>query len=340
MTEPKTMPIAVWQVTLGGDDLTAKLQPRLIELSLTEKRGSEADQLDIVLHDTDGALVMPKKGAVLSVKLGWLQGRGLPLGLIDKGRFKVDEVKWADNPDRLTITARSADFTDAFRVKKERAFVGKSVAHIIGLIAADNGLTPVVHPDLSSKIVPALGGTARSDAALLMALGKRYDAAATVKADRLIFAPAGKGDSASGKGLPALIIDRSDTSPGQSYEEVAREDYAGVSAVWHNKATGRQETITVGAGTTAKKPKRLRKVYHTEADAQAAAQAEYTRTARAKAKMSFPLALGRPDAFPDRPVTLTGWKSTITAHKWTIAEATHRMDGNGGLTTSVQLESV
>lgn len=334
-----SMPIAAWRVTLDGVDLTARLAPRLIGLTLTEKRGNEADQLDIELNDSDGQLAMPKKGAVLTLEMGWLQGAGLPLGMIDKGRFKVDEVKWKDNPDGFTVTARSADFTDAFSVKRERSFVGKTVSEVIGVIAKANGLKPVVHPALAPKIVKALGGRAMSDAARLKALGKAYDAVATVKAGNLLFAPIGNGQSATGKGIPALAIDRRDTSPGQSYEEVAREDYAGATAVWHDQATGQQKTVTIGAGSTSKKPKRLGRVYHSESAATEAAQAEYTRTARAKAKMSFPLALGRPDAFPNRPVTLTGWKSAITAHTWAIVECSHRMDGQGGLTTSMQLES-
>ncbi|MDC7683263.1 contractile injection system protein, VgrG/Pvc8 family [Asticcacaulis sp. BYS171W] len=333
------MPIAAWQVTLDGVDLTARLAPRLIALTLTEKRGNEADQLDIEINDSDGALTMPKKGAVLTVALGWLQGDGLPLGLIDKGKFKVDEVKWKDNPDGFTITARSADFTDEFSVKRERSFVGKTVADIIGTIAVAHGLKPLVHPALAPKIVKALGGRAMSDAARLKALGKTYDAVATVKAGNLLFAPIGNGQSATGKGLPALAFDRRDTSPGQTYEEVAREDYGGVTAVWHDQAKGQQKKVTIGAGTTSKKPKRLGRVYHSEAAATQAAQAEYTRTARAKAKMSFSLALGRPDAFPNRPVTLTGWKTAITAHIWVIVECSHKMDGQGGLTTALQLES-
>src|SRR3546814_10890009 len=76
--------IADWRVTLDGNDLTDRLRPRLVSLSLSEKRGDEADQLDTVLDDSDGMLAIPKEGAVLRVQLGWKQGRDVTAGLVDK----------------------------------------------------------------------------------------------------------------------------------------------------------------------------------------------------------------------------------------------------------------
>lgn len=78
-----------YQLTVNGRDISRaiKADARLISLTLTESRGDEADQLDIELDDSDGALDLPKKGAELALRLGW-EG----LGLVDKGTFEVDEV--------------------------------------------------------------------------------------------------------------------------------------------------------------------------------------------------------------------------------------------------------
>lgn len=338
MAEAAQLPKAAWQVTLDGQDLTEKFRPRLISISVRESRGEEADQVDIVVSDHDGKVAIPPSGVEITALLGWDRGTGLPLGLVDKGTFKVDEVKHRGAPDQLVIRGRSADFTDAIRKRKERSFVGKTVGHIINAIAADNGLTPSVHESLASKVIPALGAGATSDVALLKSLGRRFDAAATVKKKRLIFAPIGKGQSATGKTLATVTIDRSDTTGQHDYERVERENYTGVEAVWHDKATATRKTVTVGEGGSSK-AKRLRKVYSSEADAQAAAEAEFARKARAKAKMSLSLAFGRPDIGPETPVTLTGYKDEINAQKWVVSEATHTMDGGGGLVTQLQLES-
>lgn len=338
MTETGRLPKAAWRVTLDGTDLTDRLRPRLVSLKLRETRGEEADQVDIVLTDHDGVLAIPKTGVTLTVELGWERGAGLPLGLIDKGTFKVDEVKFRGPPDQLTIRARSADFTDALKKRKERGFVGKTVGAILSAIAADNKLTPQVHADLKSKVIPALGAGAMSDAALLKALGRRFDAVATIKKSRLLFSPIGLSQTATGKRLPAATIDRKDTAGQFDYGRNERDNVEGVEAVWYNSAAGKRETVSVGDGGSSKAI-RLRKVYATRADAEAAAQAEYNRKARAQAKLNLTLALGRPDYSPDTSVTVTGFKDEINGQKWLCAELNHTMDGTGGLVTSLSLES-
>lgn len=328
---------AAWKVMLGDLDLTDKIRPRLISLTLDEDRADKADQLTIVVNDADGKMVVPSKGATLTLAMGWIQGANLPMGLVDKGKFKVDEVCLSGPPDVITIRARSADFTDAFKTRRERSFVGQSLGAILGAIAADNGLTAKVDQGLAAKIVPALGHTARSDAALLALLGRRYDAVATVKAGILVFANIGKAKTASGATIPAETIDRSQCGP-FDYKSEDRGKYNGCSAVWHDKAGATRHTVTVGDGGSGH-PKRLRRIYHTETDARAAAEAENGRTERGKITISFALALGRADLYPDRPITLTGFKDVITAQSWLLTKVTHAMDGRGGLTSRLTLET-
>ncbi|MGT2513428.1 hypothetical protein ACVOMT_03485 [Sphingomonas panni] len=57
-----------FRVEVNGRDITPVLRearpgnrarPRLISLGLTDKRGSEADQLDLVIDDSDGGVELP-----------------------------------------------------------------------------------------------------------------------------------------------------------------------------------------------------------------------------------------------------------------------------------------
>ena len=336
--KPLVKPKATWKVTLDGKDMTGGLSPRLVSLTLAEKRTDAADQLDIVITDHDGKMVLPRKGVILNVSLGWEQGHGLPSGLVDKGSFRVDEIKHSGPPDIITITARSANFTSDLRIRRGRSFVGQTLGHVIGIIAADNGLKARVDPTLAGKTIPALGHTHKSDAALLQALGKRFDAVSTVKAGFLLFAPIGSGKTATGKTIPTVTIDRADLANGaHNYGTEDRGQYGGCEAVWHDKASAADHTVTAGGGTG--KPKRLRRTYHTEADARHAAEAENTRIGRGKAVMDFTLPIGRPDYFPDVPVKLTGWKAEIIAHDYVIEEISHTMDDSGGLTSKLKLEA-
>lgn len=332
------VPYAIWKATLNGADLTSKIDPLLVSISISEKRGDEADQLDMVIIDRDGMVEIPKSGARIAVAMGWRQGVGVPLGLVHKGSFKVDEASFRGPPDLITIRARSADFTDSFRVRRERSFVDKTVGQIIGEIAIGNDLGAIVEATLAEKLVPALGHGAKSDAALLAALGRRFDAAATVKEGTLIFAPIGKGKTAKGTKMPAELIVRSQTDT-IDYSRVERDSYDGVEATWHDKETGTRKKATLG-GSGEGKPKRIRKVFANEADARQAAEAEHSRTGRAKAKATVKLAYGRPDLIPERPIILRGWKPEIDARSWIVAECTHTMDGQGGLQTTLQLEAL
>lgn len=340
MADGFTLPHACWLVILDGKDLTDTINPRLISASISEKREDEADQLDIVLHDGDGRMEIPRPGAVLTVSMGWERGTGLPQGLVAKGTFKVDEARWAGPPDTITIRARSADFTDAFRIRKERGFVGKTVAQVLNAVAADNGLKPAIDATLGARMIPALGPGAKSDAALLRALGKRFDAVATVKNGSLIFAPIGSGKATGGSALPAETIPRAATSSVE-YERVERENYGGVVAIWHDKKSGQRKKVQAGGSDgTESKPKRIRKVFANEADARAHAQAEDARITRSKAKATIELAYGRPDLYPERPVTLAGFKPEVDGREWIIAEASHTMDGGGGLKSRLVLEAI
>ena len=111
-----------------------------------------------------------------------------------------------------------------------------------------------------------------------------------------------------------------------------------MTARWHNRETGARETVTIG-GKGEGRPVRLRQVYASESDARQAAIAENSRLARQLAKMTIKLCYGRPDIFPERPVTLSGFKTEIDSRRWVVAECSHTMDGSRGLVTGLSLEA-
>lgn len=331
-----TGPVAFphWRVTLDGRDLTDAMAPRLIRLTLAEKRGVEADQLDIDMDATDGALAIPPHGAVLEVAIGWRGGGGTTPGLIEKGRFTVDEVSHDGPPDTIKIKARSADFTAALRQNRDRSWRGKTLGQVLADIAARHGLQTRIAASLAGKTLRLVAQSRESDAALLARLGREHDAVAAIKAGTLIFLQSGRGETADGTALPAIAIARSDGDR-HSYQVQAREDYTGVIAKWHDRRAGREKEELAGTRTNART---LSRRHPTQAEARQAAQAEWSRIQRAPRKMSLGLALGRPEIMPESPVTLSGWTQEITNQDWIVAEVTHSLDGRGGLTSSLSLE--
>lgn len=327
--------IAGIRLTLeDGTDLTDKFAPRLLELSLTEKRGGEADELSVTLHNHDGLLTAPAKGVVLALSLGWVSGVDVPLGLVSKGRFRVDEVREGGPPDKVTIRARSADFTGDYRRRRTQGWRDTTVGEIVTTIAARNGLTAQVHPDLAGKPIGAIEQHNKSDMAFVKDLGNRYDALATWKDRRLIFMPVGSTTTASGKTIPSTAIAKVD---GWKWEFAfaEREEQDGAEAQYHDPAAGRRRTVKRGGD----KRRRLKRVYASKEEATQAADAAMSKGKRGARTFTYELARALPDLQPNGRVTLSGWNGRIDALKWVVESVETAFDGDG-LKQRIALESV
>lgn len=324
-----------FRVTLEGQDLTDRMRPRLISLRLSEKRGGEADQLDIVLDDSDGRLAIPPEGAVLTVQLGWKRGSEVSVGLVDKGRFIVDEVEHSGPPDTVTIRARAADFTSAIATRREKSWHDTTLGAIVRDIAGRHRLTPRCADALGSIAVKALSQSRESDIALLRRLGREHDAVATIKGGALIFAPVGHGATASGQPLPSVVIRRGDGDR-HTFRIEKREAAGKITASWHDRKGAAKKTVTMGSGDGPER--KLARVYPSEEAARNAAAAEAKRTKRAPRKLDLTLALGRADLYPEQKVIGRGFKAEIDGTDWLLAEVEHQLDGNSGFVTRLQLE--
>lgn len=322
-------PIPLWKVVLDGRDLTERLAPRLLELTLTESRGDEADQLDLRISDHDGALALPKRGVSLTLAMGWVDS-----GMVNKGTFVVDDVEHSGAPDVITVRARSADLTGAIRSRRERSWHDTTLGAVLSTIAGDHSLKSAIAPALSGLALPHLDQANESDINLLTRLAKRFDAVATVKAGTLVFAPIGSGTTPSGIELPGAQITRQ-SGDQHRYAVSDREKYTGVRAYWGNRGDARRVGVLVG---TADNEKKLQATYATEAEARQHAQAEFQRLDRGTASLSYTLALGRADLYPEQSITVSGFKPEIDGTDWLVSKATHSISGSAGFTTSLELE--
>jgi uncharacterized protein len=326
------VPTPDFRLTLDGVDLSSKVRPRLIGLTLTEKREADSDQLDLTLSDADGLLAIPPEGALLTLSLGFAGA------LVDKGSFKVDEIEHSGAPDVLTIRARAVDFTAANRTRNLVTFKDTTLGAVVTRLAGNAGLKARIAPALASIAIDIIEQGRMSDTAFLRRLGRRYDAVATVKAGNLLFNPIGAGSTPAGTPLPTASIRRSD-GDSHSFKRAARDTHTGVTAYWHDPAQAERRGEDVGTTTGDNaRPRRLKRTYGSQADAKAAATAEHNRLQRGAATLSFTLALGRPDLYPEQRLALSGFKPEIDAVTWLITEATHTL-GDQGLTTALQLET-
>ncbi|WP_407300928.1 phage late control D family protein [Raoultella ornithinolytica] len=342
--------VPAFSILMGGKALT-QLDPRVISLELTDNRGFEADELTIAIDDSDGLIELPPRGAELSVSLGW---QSEPL--IYKGVYTVDEVAHSGPPDRLEITARSADFRDEFNVKREVSWHDVTVERIVSAIARRYKLTPVISEQLMSAEIDHADQTQESDMSFLTRMADLLGAIATVKNGCLLFILPGGGVSANGKALPEFAITRS-SGDRHSFRIADRDAYTGVQAYWLDLEFGKKKKVTVKARKkkTQKKPRSsaregdyiagedgnvfvLRTTYASETAAQRAAAAKWQQLKRGAAEFNMTLARGRADLYPEMHGTVSGFKADINNQDWIIAKATHSID-DGGFKTQLELEA-
>lgn len=323
-----------WRLIVNGEDIGAAVSHRLISLDLTEKRGADADELTIMLADNDGQLALPPAGAIIELHLGWQDlGASGTTTQIYKGRYKVDQLAHSGTPDVLTIRARSADLTRAFRTRRAQSWTNATLGAVLGEIAGRNGLQLRCSGEKSVVTLPHLAQSNESDAALIARLGRMHDAVATVKAGNLIFMACGAGESPGGQQLDLARITRA-SGDNHTWEAAERGSYSGVVAEWQDRAAGQRKKIVVGSEENAKK---LARTYASEASARRAADAEFKRLQRGAAKFSLTLCAGRPDIFPEKTVQVTGFKPEIDATDWLVVETRHSLNSNG-LGTTLQME--
>lgn len=300
-----------------------------MSLDITECRAEQADQLDIVLDDSDGALEIPPREALLRVYLGYES-----TGMVDKGTFMVDEVDYSGAPDMLTLRARSANLTQALRTRTERSFHKQKIRDIVAVIAKAHGLKYEVG-SFGDVVVAHIDQTNESDIAFLNRIGKRYDAVATVKEGRLLFIPIQGGQKVDGTDLPVHTVFRAD-GDNFRYHLADRDAYTGVRAFWQDKRHKTRRSVVAGVIGNAK---RLRETFASEADALDAARAEWERIKRGTATMSYDLAFGRPEMSPQHKVWFPDLKPPLNDTVFLIKQIKHSLDDSEALTTTVEAET-
>lgn len=232
-----THPKPIFSLEADGQDITVKVADRLSSLTLTDNRGFEADQLDIVLDDSDGMLALPPLGAELRLALGWKA-----TGLVDKGTYTVDEVSHDGAPDILTIRARSVDLRSGLSTKRERSFHELTVGDIVRTIAGENELKAEISAQLEAEVIEHLDQTNESSINLLTRMAGRFDAIATVKNGKLLFILAGSGTSASGKPLGKVTITRQDGDQ-HHFNQADGRNFTHVKASWYDTESSIKDEV-------------------------------------------------------------------------------------------------
>ncbi|HCN9813638.1 TPA: phage late control D family protein [Escherichia coli] len=338
-----------FSIRMGGKVLK-ELSERVISIGLTDNRGFEADQLTLELDDSTGDIALPGRGVELSLWLGWTGE-----ALVFKGVYTVDEVTHAGPPDRITVTARSADFREEFNVKREVSWHDVTVERVVSAIASRYDLKAQISDMLMNIEIDHADQTQESDISFLTRMAEMLGAIATVKNGSLLFIVPGGGFTASGKPIPSIEITRS-SGDRHRFRIADRDAYTGVRAYWLDLNFGKKKKVSVRRRASTKKADKsssregdyiegadgnvfiMRKTFQNEDAARRAAAAKWQQLQRGTAEFSISLARGRAELYPEMHATVTGFKPDIDVQDWIISKVQHDVDSNG-FTTQLNLEA-
>lgn len=353
------------ELTIDGRRFGTQAMSRIISISLTDKRGFEADELTIELDDHDGTIAIPKTGSKITLKLGYQE-----TGLVEKGEYLVSEFTAAGSPDRLSITARAADLAETLAEQVEKSWHKQTLYQIIETIAKKHKYEYIISKDYQNQKIEHIDQTNESDASFMSRLAEQYDAIATIKNGKLLFIPAGESQTASGQPIQPTTITRA-SGDSHSFTYSSSNSYQAVRAYYTDKKTGQKKEVIVNkdnaypnkkttqqtktvkgktfkakkkendnqkVNTEGQKIKTLRHLYATESGAWSGARGAFKKIQRGVAEFSITLAVGRPDLYPETPAVVKGFKPEIDAEAWLITEVSHKID-SGGYTASIQFEA-
>lgn len=316
-----------FRVIADGEDVTLRIADRLVDLSVTDVAGGEADTVEMVIDDRDGRLALPPHQSELKVALGLRE-----TGLVDLGSFLVDETELSGMPQQLRIRGTAADMSGPIRAPRTQAWEGRTLGDIARAIAGRAGLTALVAPALDGLILPFVAQTAESDLHLLTRLGGLHHFTFAPKAGRLILAERGSAALPTGAAGPSPVIDATELID-WSFTLADRGAYRSVEASWTRLGTAETVKIVVGDG----EPRRvLRPVYASEDEARRAARASLQSAATGTRRGSVTLARFGAEIFAGGRVSFSGLRPEI-AGPYTVKRADHRLGTT--LTTRLELEA-
>lgn len=333
---------AIFKIQYNDKDITSHFDNRLISLQIIDNSGFDADTFSIELDDSDGELALPKRGVELNVSFGWNDDHGL----VFNNKFVVDECEHHGPPDTLVIRGKSANFRESLNVKREQSYDSITLENIVSQIAKRHNLQYKIAAAIANQTIDHTDQTQESDASFLTRILNDYNAIATIKNGMLIIFLSGAAKTVSGQTLPNVIINRS-LGDSHSFSIADREAYTGVKAYWldykkakissstSGNANSDDKSVLVGAEGNVKV---LRHTYASKQNAHRAATNQWRKLQRGACQFSMTLAQGRPDLFPEMPVTVQGFKQEIDSSEWIITRCTHSITATNGFTTSIALE--
>lgn len=183
-------------------NITADIEPSLIELSYTDHLEGQSDELSVTFEDISGKWIrqwFPTQGDKLRAAIGY-KGELLT----DIGEFEIDEVEYRYKPSSISLKALSTGISKANRTLQPKAYENTTLAQVVGIVAGRLKLKVVG----TIKNIPIKRVTQyqERDVEFLARLAREYHHSFKIVGNQLVFT-----DKAElGQSEPVLIIEEQD----------------------------------------------------------------------------------------------------------------------------------
>lgn len=324
---------AICKIFVGGQDITSRIEPLLIDLSISDRAGASSDSASMTIDDRSGQIVMPGPRAPVQIFLGW-EGGGVALAFSGV----VDEIRsnGGRGGRRLSIGAKGMDTRGKAKQGQRKHFDDKTIGDAMSAAAQEAGISVSVDPAFASIKRKYIALDDESFVAFGERMARELGGTFKIVGDRAVLAKRNGGASPSGLILPTVFatwgsnLHSWDITPiiGRPVEkEALARYYDPKSAEWKEE---KADTGTADAETT--KPSRYSEADQDRAKEQASSDAAESDRQSGQGSVTIE---GNTDAQPEGLCVVAGARPGVDG-VYRIEGVDHRYS-RGGFTTGLDL---
>lgn len=177
------VPMPDFSMLYDKTNITADIEPHLLELTYTDNLEGESDELTVAFEDISGKWIRqwyPTQGDKLKAAIGYKGAQ-----LTDIGAFEIDEVEYNYHPSYIQIKALSTGIAQANRTLKPKAYENTTLKQIVDIIAGRLKLKMVG----TIKHIPVKRATQyqERDVEFLARLAREYHHSFKIVGEQLVF---------------------------------------------------------------------------------------------------------------------------------------------------------
>lgn len=328
---------AIFEINVGGVNVSERFNPILESLTVTDKVGTTSDTASIVLADVDGSILMPQAGDSMTILLGF---KSSGLGLVFDGTIDAPRSAGSRSGRTLTINAKGFDtkgkakhplefhkddasLTDFMSEAAQKAGLSFQASGNVGSIKRDwwgAGNESLIH--LGQRIAREVGGNFKI-------VGKK--AIISEKNSGQSMSGGGVGGVSAIWGVNLISWDIAPCMLRPRFKEARARFYDPKKAEWD------EEKVDVKAqGIASDAMHTFRQTRFDKDEAKSASTDSQKSSEREQGGGSVTI-IGNPGATPEGTCTVVGARPGIDGG-YKIESVTHKLDRGKGYETSLELK--